>query len=104
MAVSQTIYVITKPTADCYQEFTTHLLFSSLHLRFSEAQKKSILQWATGLGAKGVPSLYSLRKTQERIKALLGDPTEKVVTNSGNIFYLNSVSNAIAKVCDTHSQ
>ncbi|KIO08465.1 hypothetical protein M404DRAFT_134486, partial [Pisolithus tinctorius Marx 270] len=77
-------------------EFATHLLFSSPRLRFSEQQKKSVLSWATALGAHSVPSMYSLGKTQERIKALLGDPKEKVTSASGNIFYLNSVSKAIA--------
>ncbi|KAF9237455.1 hypothetical protein BU15DRAFT_48704 [Melanogaster broomeanus] len=77
-------------------EFATHLLFSSPRLRFSEQQKKSVLSWATALGAHPVPSMYSLGKTQERIKALFGDPKEKVTSASGNIFYLNSVSKAIA--------
>ncbi|KIK75687.1 hypothetical protein PAXRUDRAFT_18776 [Paxillus rubicundulus Ve08.2h10] len=77
-------------------EFMTHLLFSSPRLRFSESQKRSILSWATALGADGLPSLHSLCKTREWIKALFGDPTEKVTASSGNIFYLNSISKAIA--------
>ncbi|KIJ68889.1 hypothetical protein HYDPIDRAFT_122720 [Hydnomerulius pinastri MD-312] len=96
------LYVEVSPDSPTYPwtsmavSFVTHLLFSSPRLRFSDAQKKSILSWAMALGADGVPSLYSLRKTQERIKNLLGDPTEKVTAASGNIFYLNSVSKAIA--------
>ncbi|KAG1720473.1 hypothetical protein EDB19DRAFT_1917941 [Suillus lakei] len=78
-------------------EFITHLLFSSPHLQFSEAQKKAILNWATALGATGVPSLHSLWKAQDRIKELVGNPTEKVTTASRNIFYINSVGKAIAK-------
>ncbi|KAI6147785.1 hypothetical protein BKA82DRAFT_140319, partial [Pisolithus tinctorius] len=78
------------------QEFATHLLFSSPRLRFSEAQKKSILNWGTSLGATGVPSLHSLKKTQERIKNLFSNPTEKVTAASGNVFYLNSISKALA--------
>ncbi|KAH7889828.1 hypothetical protein F5I97DRAFT_1827514 [Phlebopus sp. FC_14] len=34
------------------------------------------------------------------IKALFGDPTEKITTNSGNIFYLNLISKAITMVDD----
>ncbi|KAF9229197.1 hypothetical protein BS17DRAFT_689609, partial [Gyrodon lividus] len=77
--------------------FMTHLLFSSPRLCFSELQKRSILSWATALGADGLPSLHSLCKTWEQIKTLFGDPTEKVTAASGNIniFYLNSVSKAI---------
>ncbi|KAH7917041.1 hypothetical protein BV22DRAFT_1027066 [Leucogyrophana mollusca] len=79
------------------QEFVTHLLFSSPRLRFSEAQKKAVLSWADAIGATGVPSLYSLKKTQDRIRDLIGDPTEKVDAISGNTFYINSVGKAIAK-------
>ncbi|KAI6003233.1 hypothetical protein F5J12DRAFT_906211 [Pisolithus orientalis] len=67
-------------------EFVTHLLFSSPHLCFSEQQKKSVLSWATALGAHSVPSMYTL----------LRDLKEKVTSASGNIFYLNSISKAIA--------
>ncbi|KAG2097248.1 uncharacterized protein F5147DRAFT_747487 [Suillus discolor] len=58
---------------------------------------KAILNWATALGATGVPSLHSLRKAQDRIKELVGNPTEKVTAASGNIFYINSVGKAITK-------
>ncbi|KAG1835011.1 hypothetical protein DFJ58DRAFT_735640 [Suillus subalutaceus] len=78
-------------------EFITHLLFSSPRLRFSEAQKRAVLNWATALGATGVPSLHSLRKAQDRIKELVGNLTEKVSVASGNVFYINSVGKAIAK-------
>ncbi|KAI6139099.1 hypothetical protein BKA82DRAFT_4020403 [Pisolithus tinctorius] len=44
-----------------------------------------------------------LGKTQEQIKALLRDPKEKVTSASGNIFYMNSVSKAIAMVAASNS-
>ncbi|KIK76239.1 hypothetical protein PAXRUDRAFT_18355 [Paxillus rubicundulus Ve08.2h10] len=78
------------------QEFAMHLLFSSPRLCFSEAQKKSVLSWVTALGVTGVPSLYSLKKIQEQIKNLFGNLTEKVTATSSNIFYLNSISKALA--------
>ncbi|KAH7905869.1 hypothetical protein BJ138DRAFT_1094753 [Hygrophoropsis aurantiaca] len=77
-------------------EFVTHVLFSSPRLRFSEAQKRAVLQWAKDLGAPSVPSLYAVKKTRERIQKLLGNPTEKVIATSGNAFYLNAVSKAIS--------
>ncbi|KAF8428888.1 hypothetical protein L210DRAFT_3327899, partial [Boletus edulis BED1] len=77
-------------------EFLTHLLFSSPRLRFSHAQKVAVLQWARDLGAPEVPSMYAVMKTQERITELLGSPTEKVKALSGNVFYLNDISKAIA--------
>ncbi|KAI6008572.1 hypothetical protein EDC04DRAFT_2907009 [Pisolithus marmoratus] len=77
-------------------EFLTHLLFSSPRLRFSQAQKVAVLTWAKELGAPEVPSMYAVKKTQERFMRLLGTPTEKVTTASGNVFYLNALSKVIA--------
>ncbi|KAG1898289.1 uncharacterized protein F5891DRAFT_933095, partial [Suillus fuscotomentosus] len=78
-------------------ECITQLLFSSPCTRFSEAQKRAVLDWATALGAKDVPTLYSIKKTQDHIRDLVGNPTEKVCAKSGTVFYLNSVAKAIAK-------
>lgn len=48
--------------------------------------------------ATDVPSSYAISKISERIQSLVGDPTRKVVSNSGNVFYINDIANAIAKV------
>lgn len=80
------------------KDFMTSLLFSSPHLPFSDAQKKAVLNWARELGAQNVPSLDATKKCQLFIEDLIGQPTEKVTARSGNIFYLNDIVNAIAKV------
>ncbi|KAI6008552.1 hypothetical protein EDC04DRAFT_2539208, partial [Pisolithus marmoratus] len=77
--------------------FLMELLFSSPWLPFSEAQKRAILSWVKELGAQDVLSLYGLNSCHEEIKKLIGNPTKKVVSASGNIFYINDVANAIAK-------
>ncbi|KAG1814553.1 hypothetical protein EV424DRAFT_1541382 [Suillus variegatus] len=77
--------------------FITALLFSSLRLPFSEAQKKAILSWAKELSALDVPSLYTLNHFQETVQKLVGNLRGKVTACSGNIFYLNDVGQAIAK-------
>ncbi|KAI6138558.1 hypothetical protein BKA82DRAFT_158153 [Pisolithus tinctorius] len=77
--------------------FLTELLFSSPRLPFSEPQKRAILSWAKELGARDIPSLYSLNRCHEEIKNLIGNPTRKVVSASGNIFYINDIANSIAK-------
>ncbi|KAG1905545.1 uncharacterized protein F5891DRAFT_927092, partial [Suillus fuscotomentosus] len=77
--------------------FTTSLLFSSPRLPFSEAQKKAVLNWAKELGVRSLPSLSVLKKCQSSLQDLVGDPTEKVTSHSGNVFYINSVVKAIAK-------
>jgi hypothetical protein len=83
--------------------FVTHLLFSSPTLRFSTAQKKAVLSWAKTLNARGVPSLDALKKAESRIRELVGDPTEKIKSSLGNVFYLNDIGKAIAKVFSTSS-
>ncbi|KAG1762178.1 hypothetical protein EDD22DRAFT_743588, partial [Suillus occidentalis] len=77
-------------------DFVTALLFSSLHLPFSDAQKKATLNWAKELGAQNVPSLYAIKKCQKFVKDLLGQPTEKVTAQSGNTFYINNIAKAIS--------
>ncbi|KAG2111384.1 hypothetical protein BD769DRAFT_1674377 [Suillus cothurnatus] len=77
--------------------FITALLFSSLRLLFSEAQKKAILSWAKELGARDVSLLYALNHSQETIQKLVGNPTEKVTAHLGNIFYFNDVGKVVAK-------
>ncbi|KAF8346814.1 hypothetical protein F5887DRAFT_834375, partial [Amanita rubescens] len=79
------------------EAFYTHVLFSNPRLRFSNAQKQAILDWARQLGARNVPSIYQLEKAAERIRKLVGDPTTKVTSPTGNIFFINDVGKAIAK-------
>jgi hypothetical protein len=79
--------------------FKTDLLFSSPRLPFSEAQKQAVLNWAKELHACDVPTLSSIKSCRQHIQGLVGKPTEKVVSASGNIFYINDVARAIANVC-----
>ncbi|KAG0708375.1 hypothetical protein DFH29DRAFT_979379 [Suillus ampliporus] len=76
--------------------FITDLLFGSMRLRFSEAQKKAVLSWAREMGAQNVPTLYALRKAQDHVCSCIRNPTRKVTASSGNIFYINSIGSAIA--------
>ncbi|KAF8840947.1 hypothetical protein BDN67DRAFT_1048545, partial [Paxillus ammoniavirescens] len=80
--------------------FLTTLLFNSPRLPFSDPQKKAILDWAKELGARDVPSLYALKQRQEQVKKIVGDPTEKIISPFGNVFYINDVAKAIAKASD----
>ncbi|KAI6029918.1 hypothetical protein BKA83DRAFT_4030647, partial [Pisolithus microcarpus] len=77
--------------------FLTALLFSSPRLPFSRSQKRAILHWAKQLGACDVPSLYALQRCYEEVKEIVGDPTDKVISPLGNVFYINDVAKAIAK-------
>ncbi|KAI0694535.1 hypothetical protein BC835DRAFT_1274457 [Cytidiella melzeri] len=77
--------------------FLTDVLFSSPRLRFSEAQKLAILNWGVSLNAQSVPTMYGLKKTQEQVRRLVGNPTHKITSVNGNIFYMNDIAHAIAK-------
>ncbi|KAG2116485.1 uncharacterized protein F5147DRAFT_648975 [Suillus discolor] len=77
--------------------FLTSLLFSSARLPFSDAQKKAALTWAKELGACDVPSLRSIKQSNDCICELVGNPIRKVTLASGNIFYINDIRHAIAK-------
>ncbi|KAL4062763.1 hypothetical protein V8B97DRAFT_2026674 [Scleroderma yunnanense] len=59
-------------------------------------QKQAVLAWAKTLGATNVSSLYGLQKTFANILKLLGNPAEQFTVPSGNTFYLNVISKAIA--------
>ena len=78
--------------------FLIQLLFSSPQLWFSEAQKSAILRWAKDLKAPDVPTLSALKRSSKQIIDLVGNPTGKVTSASGNVFYLNDVGKAISKV------
>ncbi|KAI6011524.1 hypothetical protein EDC04DRAFT_2905446 [Pisolithus marmoratus] len=77
--------------------FLTTLLFSSLRLPFSQLQKQAILHWAKQLGTHEVLSLYTLQKCYEEVKKMVSDPTDKVISPLGNVFYINDIAKAIAK-------
>lgn len=80
----------------------TDILFSSPSIRFSRLQKESILAWGKDLGARDVPSLYKLEKFQGEALEAVGDPTVKIQAALGNIFYMNSVRHALARVSSSH--
>ncbi|KAG2339510.1 hypothetical protein BDR05DRAFT_1003322 [Suillus weaverae] len=77
--------------------FLTSLLFSSARLPFSDTQKKAALSWAKELGACDVPSLWSVKQSNNRISELVRNPMRKVTSASSNIFYINDIGHAIAK-------
>ena len=76
----------------------TDILFSSPELRFSRSQQEAVLAWAKDLGARDVPSLYKLQKFQKEALESFENPTTRVQASSGNVFYMNSIRHAIAKV------
>ncbi|KAH9885842.1 hypothetical protein C8Q73DRAFT_659328 [Cubamyces lactineus] len=75
----------------------TDILFSSPTIRFSCSQKEAILAWGNNMGARDVPTLYGLDKFQADALECVGDPTEKVRAASGNVFYMNSILEALAR-------
>ncbi|KAG2352045.1 hypothetical protein BDR07DRAFT_1180577, partial [Suillus spraguei] len=75
----------------------TSLLFSSPHIPFSDSQKKAVLNWAKELGAVNVPSVGMMKKCHSYLHELVGNPTQKMTSCAGDIFYINNITEAIAK-------
>jgi len=63
----------------------------------SRAQQKAVLSWAKELGAQ-VPGYTRFRKCQETLQKETGHPTTRQESGRGNVWYLNEVGDAIAKV------
>ncbi|KZT66851.1 hypothetical protein DAEQUDRAFT_674262 [Daedalea quercina L-15889] len=76
----------------------TDILFSSPRIRFSRSQQEAILAWGKELGAKDVPSLYALDKFQKEALDTLGNPTVKMTSASGNVWYQNSIGDGLRMV------
>lgn len=76
----------------------TDILFSSPTIRFSRSQKEAVLAWAKAMGAKDVPTLYGLEKFQGDALDSVGDPTQKIQAPSGNVFYMNTIYQALARL------
>lgn len=76
----------------------TDILFNSPRLRFSREQKLAILGWGKALGASNVPSLFAVERFQKQAREALDDPTEKVISAAGHVFYINNPVKLIAKV------
>ncbi|KAG8215855.1 hypothetical protein J3R82DRAFT_7809 [Butyriboletus roseoflavus] len=77
--------------------FLMALLFSSTCLPFSLVQKKAILSWAKELGVLDVPTIYSIQKIMERVCDAVGNPSKKVISTVGSVFYINNMGQAVAK-------
>lgn len=78
--------------------FLTDVLFNSPRLRFSEAQKKAILQWGRDFGARDVPKYHAYKAFQDEMNKMVGNPVVEKKTRNGNIFYLKEIGATIAKV------
>ena len=78
--------------------YLTDMLFRFPWLWFSEQQKKAVLNWATQLGARNVPSLYSLSQYRENIKKVVGDLVMAVTTGTGHKLYMQDIPFLVAKV------
>ncbi|EJF61700.1 hypothetical protein DICSQDRAFT_59881 [Dichomitus squalens LYAD-421 SS1] len=75
----------------------TDILFSSQELRFSRAQKQAILSWGRDLGAENVPSLYKIEKFQADALEACGNPSKRMQTSTGQVFYQNSMHHHVAQ-------
>ncbi|GAB1518685.1 hypothetical protein RhiTH_001749 [Rhizoctonia solani] len=75
--------------------YLADLLFSSRRLNFSREQMWAILEFARATGGQNIPTLSALRKTQDKLKARVGNPTHRHVSPSGTAFHLNKISETL---------
>ncbi len=54
------------------------------------------------MGGRNVPSLYGLEKFQREALDAVGNPTVKIRTASGNVFYMNTIRETLMKVRGMH--
>ena len=78
--------------------FLTDILFDSSHLRFSVKQKKAVLEWVSDLSTKEVPMLHANKTVQKRLNKTLGNPSKEKLSRRGNVYFINNIGTAIAKV------
>lgn len=81
------------------QHYLTHSLFNSPHVRFSVAQQQAILDWADEMGTPDLPTMYSIAKCQEELQNVMGDSSRMYTTDTGNVYYLNSIDAMVQQVC-----
>ena len=67
-------------------------------MRFSVAQKSTVLKWAKDLGAQEVPKLYALETLQKELNENMGVPKKEKMSRRGNIYFINDIGAAVAKV------
>ncbi|KAF8593557.1 hypothetical protein BDV93DRAFT_460862, partial [Ceratobasidium sp. AG-I] len=89
--------------------FLIDILFNSPRIRFSWRQKQAILEFAELLGGQNLPSHYAASKYQnlpshyaaskyqKLLRERIEPSTQKFVSGSGNIFYLNEIGASLAR-------
>ncbi|KAF8675524.1 hypothetical protein RHS04_06690, partial [Rhizoctonia solani] len=70
-------------------------LFTLPCMTFSCRHIKGVLDFACESGAANVPSYYALRKTQQRLKSIMGNPTAQHCAPSGTVYYVNNIAESI---------
>ncbi|GAB1527462.1 hypothetical protein RhiTH_010637 [Rhizoctonia solani] len=70
-------------------------LFTLPCMTFSCWHIKGVLDFARESGAANVPSYYALRKTQQRLKSIMGNPTAQHCAPSGTVYYVNNIAESI---------
>ncbi|KAG8787398.1 hypothetical protein FRC12_015622 [Ceratobasidium sp. 428] len=77
--------------------FLADLITNSKRLKFTRRQTRAMLSYARETGGRDIPSYKTLRKLQKKMKSHLGDPTVRKVSCTGNVFYMNRVTNSLVQ-------
>lgn len=79
--------------------FLADLLYNSRRTHFTRRQFRAVLEFARQCEGSTVPSFAALKKFQASLKSRLGNPTKRVVSSGGTVYYVNQVSESLRQVC-----
>lgn len=72
-------------------------------LRMSSAQIKAVIFVLKEAGVENVPSYDTLRKIQKKLNKKISVPTQRNVSDTGNVYYSNDLASQIARDLANHT-
>ncbi|KAF8599821.1 hypothetical protein BDV93DRAFT_448715 [Ceratobasidium sp. AG-I] len=75
--------------------YLADIITNSQRVQFSRRHLEILLEYARQTGGKDIPTVSALKKAQKAIKSRIGDSTQRKVSASGTVYYLNTISNSL---------
>lgn len=73
-------------------------LCHSRRVHFGRRHIEAALEFARETKGEDIPSYSALRKFQKKLKAKVGDPSQRCVSSTGTIYHVNRISEGIKQV------
>ncbi|KAG8796301.1 hypothetical protein FRC12_000716, partial [Ceratobasidium sp. 428] len=75
-------------------------LSSSRRVRFSRQHMEALLEYARETRGEEIPTYTALRSFQKKLKTQMGDPSQRCVSSTGTVYYLNAISRGLQDVIE----